>query len=87
MNDVTCLARLSMEGVGGIGTGAILAGVVELADLPLSLGGDILTLPWTTYVYLREQEHPSGWYSGIRVRIPDAEPTETTGQAKQPTDQ
>jgi hypothetical protein len=37
----------------------IPCGFMLLPDLPFSLVGDIVSLPWTTYVYLRQQADPA----------------------------
>jgi uncharacterized protein YceK len=32
--------------------------IFSVADLPFSLAGDILTLPWTSYAFLRGEQRP-----------------------------
>jgi hypothetical protein len=44
---------LMMKGGGGIGI------PFGLLDMPFSLAGDIVTLPWATYAYVQELRHPS----------------------------
>jgi uncharacterized protein YceK len=36
---------------------------LALLDLPLSIAGDMITLPWTAFVYTREQRQPSGKFN------------------------
>lgn len=41
--------------------GAVLAAMI-LVDAPLSLAGDVVTLPWTTFEYTREKISPTNRY-------------------------
>ena len=51
----------------GAGTGLAIAGVVSIADVPLSLAGDIVTLP---VAYARQQGKPWATWWGNQQRYP-----------------
>ena len=72
INDGSMVARAAHCEIRDVGAWGI--GLATLIDMPLSLGADIITLPWTTYEYIRETQHPTDRYSGF---LPLMVPTQT----------
>jgi len=52
-----------------------------LIDMPFSLVGDVVTLPWAATEFARERAEPTGRYSGWDTSIPGSTP-ETSGGMK-----
>jgi hypothetical protein len=68
INDSRVLVRTAQFGVGD---GGLIFSTIALIDLPLSLGMDIITLPWATSESIREKHHPSNRYHQFEERTPE----------------
>lgn len=77
VNDGRVLVRAAQLGPGD---GTLIFSALSIIDLPLSLGADIITLPWATYEFLRETKHPKepdmGHYPVETPTSTQADPTE-----------
>jgi uncharacterized protein YceK len=69
INDGTVLWH---AGQHGIGDGAVIFSMIALIDMPLSLGADVVTLPWATYELVRETRQPSGKYASWLPNVNNA---------------
>ena len=91
VNDGVGVAVIAAEGTAELGkgkvldsTGAFLGSTILLVDMPVSLAGDVLTLPWTTFVFLSERQHPTGRYSPPSTSDSSTEPPTNAVQTEQP---
>ena len=72
--DVFVIGKAFVRPLGRDGTWFFAT--MALIDLPFSLVGDVVTLPWASYEFVRETSNPTGKYVG-----PPFPPTENAKNA------